>query len=143
MNSSCSRKTYKQHMDLRYVVNNNYDHSSCNCIQQSIYLLSFNIVCQYLFIMEILHMVELLFFLISGDSSSDCCDIFWLKILFQIPRGITQGGLSGLLTLHQHRANNQYRTANQIQPTLTVSSNTQATIEQSPIQVVLTKFNAA
>ena len=45
-----------------------------------------------------------------------------------------------LLTLHQHRANNQYRTANQIYPTLRVSSNTQATLEQSPIQV-LTELN--
>ena len=41
-----------------------------------------------------------------------------------------------LLTLHQHRANNQYRTADQIQPTLRVSSSTQATLEQSPIQVL-------
>ena len=47
-----------------------------------------------------------------------------------------------LLTLHQHRANNQYRTANQIQPTLMVSSSSQATLEQFPIQV-LTKLNVA
>ena len=33
-----------------------------------------------------------------------------------------------LPTLHQHRANNQYRTANQIKPTLRVSSSTQATL---------------
>ena len=39
-----------------------------------------------------------------------------------------------LLTLHQHRANNQ--------PTLRVSSSTQATLEQSPVQV-LTKLNVA
>ena len=88
------------------------------------------------------------------------------------PQGITQGGLPGfptqldifrrfgakgfsdhrfrappaytaqLPTLHQHRANNQYRTANQIQPTLRVSSSTQATLEQSPIQV-LTELNVA
>ena len=45
-----------------------------------------------------------------------------------------------LLTLHQHRANNQYRTTNQIQPTLRVSSSTQATLEQLPIQV-LTELN--
>ena len=47
-----------------------------------------------------------------------------------------------LLILHQHRANNQYRKANQFQPTLRVSSSIQATLEQSPIQV-LTKFNVA
>ena len=47
-----------------------------------------------------------------------------------------------LLTLHQHRANNQYRKANQIQPTLRVSSSTQATLEQSPIQVQ-TELNVA
>ena len=47
-----------------------------------------------------------------------------------------------LLTLHHHRANNQYRTANQILPTLRVSSSTQATLEQSPIQV-LTELNVA
>ena len=34
-----------------------------------------------------------------------------------------------LLTLHQHRANNQNRMPNQIKPTLRVSSNTQATLE--------------
>ena len=55
----------------------------------------------------------------------------------------TTGSLHGtpaytaqLLTLHQHRATNQYRTANQIKPTLRVSSNTQGTLEQSPIQVL-------
>ena len=47
-----------------------------------------------------------------------------------------------LLTLHQHRANNQYRTANQLSSTLRVSSNTQAALEQSPIQV-LTELNIA
>ena len=47
-----------------------------------------------------------------------------------------------LLTLHQHRANNQYRTANQIYPTLRISSSTQATLEQCPIQV-LTELNVA
>ena len=47
-----------------------------------------------------------------------------------------------LPTLHQHRANNQYRTANQIEPTLRVSSSTQATLEQSPIQI-LTELNVA
>ena len=47
-----------------------------------------------------------------------------------------------LLTLHQHRANNQYRTANQISPTLWVSSSTLATLEQCPIQV-LTELNVA
>ena len=47
-----------------------------------------------------------------------------------------------LLTLHKHRTNNQYRTANQIWPTLWVSSNTQATLEQSPIQI-LTELNVA
>ena len=43
---------------------------------------------------------------------------------------------SQLLTLHQHRANNQYRTANQIWPTLRVSSDTQTKLELSPIQVL-------
>ena len=47
-----------------------------------------------------------------------------------------------LLTLPQHRANIQYKTANQIQLTLRVSSSTQATLEQSPIQV-LTELNIA
>ena len=41
-----------------------------------------------------------------------------------------------LLTLHQHRANNQYRAADQILPILRVSSNTQETLEKSPIQVL-------
>ena len=46
-------------------------------------------------------------------------------------------------TLQQHRVNNQFdRTGNQILPTLRVSSNTQATLEQSPIQV-LTELNVA
>ena len=45
-----------------------------------------------------------------------------------------------LLTLHQHRANNHYKTANQIYPTLRVNSSTQAILEQSPIQE-LTKLN--
>ena len=49
---------------------------------------------------------------------------------------------SQLLTLHQHRANNQCRTANQILPTLRVSGNTQTTLEQSPIKV-LTELNIA
>ena len=47
-----------------------------------------------------------------------------------------------LPTLHQRRANNQYRTANQIYPTLRASSSTQATLEQSPVQV-LTEVNVA
>ena len=47
-----------------------------------------------------------------------------------------------LPTLHRHRANNQYRTANQIQPTLNVSSNAQTTNAQSPIQV-LTELKVA
>ena len=47
-----------------------------------------------------------------------------------------------LLSLHCHRANNQYRKANQVQPTLRVSSSTQATVGQSPIQV-LTELNIA
>ena len=47
-----------------------------------------------------------------------------------------------LPTLHQHRANNQERMANQIQPTLRVSSSTQVTLEQCPIQV-LTELNVA
>ena len=34
-----------------------------------------------------------------------------------------------LQTLHQHRANIQYKTATEIKPTLRVSSNTQATLE--------------
>ena len=51
--------------------------------------------------------------------------------------------IAQLLTLHQHRTNNQYRTlANQIWPTLRVNSNTQATLEQSPIKV-LTELNVA
>ena len=33
-----------------------------------------------------------------------------------------------LLTLHQHRANNQYKMANEIWPTLRVSSNTHTTL---------------
>ena len=47
-----------------------------------------------------------------------------------------------LLTLHQHRANNQYRTANQIKPTLRVSIIIQTTLEQSPIQI-LSELNVA
>ena len=50
--------------------------------------------------------------------------------------------IAQLLTLHKLRANNQYRTANQIYQTLRFSSNTQITLEQSPIQV-LTKLNVA
>ena len=49
---------------------------------------------------------------------------------------------SHLLALHQHRANNQYWTANQIYLTLRVSSSTQASLEKFPIQV-LTELNVA
>ena len=39
-----------------------------------------------------------------------------------------------LVTLHQHRANSQYSTANQVYYFLGVSSSTQTTLEQCPIQ---------
>ena len=72
-------------------------------------------------------------------------DIFrrWCQGLFrpQVPRA-SPAYTAQLLTLHQHRANNQYRTASQIYPSLRVSSSTQATLEQCPIQV-LTELNVA
>ena len=69
----------------------------------------------------------------AGDAKG------YLDHRFRAPPAYT----AQLLTLHQHRANNQYRTANKIWPTLRVSSSsTQATFEQSPIQV-LTEINVA
>ena len=51
----------------------------------------------------------------------------WSEHRFRVPPAYT----AQLLTLHQHRANNQYRTANQIESILRVSSSTQATLERS------------
>ena len=48
----------------------------------------------------------------------------WSDHRFRSPPAYT----AQLLTLHQHRANYRYRTANQILPTLRVSSSTQATL---------------
>ena len=62
----------------------------------------------------------------------------WSDHRFRAPPAYT----AQLPTLHQRKANNQYRTANQIKPTLRVSSSTQATLEQFPIHK-LTKLNVA
>ena len=62
----------------------------------------------------------------------------YLDHRFRAPAAYT----AQLLILLQHWTNNKYRTANQILPILRVSSNSQATLEQSPIQV-LTELNVA
>ena len=69
----------------------------------------------------------------SAGSAKGCLDN-----RFRAPPGFT----AQLLTLHQHRAKNQYMMANPIQPTLRVSSNIQTTLEQSPIQL-LTELNVS
>ena len=53
-------------------------------------------------------------------TSSTCGAKGWSDHRFCVPPAYT----AQLLTLHQNRANNQYRTANQILPTVKVSSNT-------------------
>ena len=64
-------------------------------------------------------------------------DIFrrWCQGMFKPQVPCTHSYTAQLLTLYQHRANNQYRMADQIYSTLRVSSNTQATLEQSPVHV--------
>ena len=67
----------------------------------------------------------------------------WWQGLFRPQVPCTPAYTAQLLALHQHRANNQYRTANQIKPTLRVSSSTQATLEQFPITQALAELNLA
>ena len=72
-------------------------------------------------------LLNLFFFLLTDEGSHR--EVYQeLQLCYDI---ICRSGAQ-LLTLRQHRANNQYM----------ISSNTQTTFEQSPIQV-LTKLNVA